>query len=320
MWEKLFGNEENMERDIRRAVITGPTGSIGIALIEELTKQGIHVIAVLRPGSARADRIKESKLVEKVYCDLHDLAHLPELVKEADVFYHFGWDGTFGNSRNNMHGQNLNVKYALDAVEAAAAIGCHTFIGAGSQAEYGRFEGKLNAKVPAFPENGYGIAKLCAGQMTRILCEQKGIAHIWTRILSIYGPYDGAGTMVMSTIGKLLKGEHQQCTAGEQMWDYLYSGDAARAMYLLAKKGISGKTYCIGSGTVKPLKEYITEIKNAIDPDAQIGFGEVAYSPKQVMYLCADITELKEDTGFEPQTTFTDGIAKTINWCRQNFV
>ena len=108
-----------------------------------------------------------------MYCDLKELNRLPELIPEgADTFYHFGWDGTFGNSRNNMYGQNQNVRYALDAVEAAQALGCSTFVGAGSQAEYGRFEGKLNAGVPAFPENGYGIAKLCAGQMTRIACRR----------------------------------------------------------------------------------------------------------------------------------------------------
>ena len=64
-------------------------------------------------------------MVKRVDCDLSELNKLPELIREgADVFYHFGWDGTFGNSRNNMYGQNLNVKYALDAVEAAFALGC----------------------------------------------------------------------------------------------------------------------------------------------------------------------------------------------------
>ena len=164
-----------------------------------------------------------------------------------------------------MHGQNLNVKYALDAVEAAAKLGCDTFVGAGSQAEYGRFEGALNGSVPAFPENGYGIAKLCAGQMTRILCHQKGMRHIWTRILSIYGPYDGDKTMVMSTIGKLLKGESPSCTKGEQMWDFLYSKDAALAMRLLGEKGVDGKVYCIGGGQARPLKEYIEIMGQAME-------------------------------------------------------
>ena len=234
---------------MKRAVITGPTGSIGLALINELVSNGVEVVAVVRPGSRRADRIKTSDMVKRVDCDLSELNKLPELIREgADVFYHFGWDGTFGNSRNNMYGQNLNVKYALDAVEAAFALGCDTFIGAGSQAEYGRYEGSLNESVPAFPENGYGIAKLCAGQMTRIACKQKGMGHIWTRILSIYGPYDGENTMVMSTIYKLLNSEKPSCTKGEQMWDFLYSKDAALAMRLLGEKGTDGRTYCIGSG------------------------------------------------------------------------
>lgn len=305
---------------MKRAVITGPTGAIGIALISELVRHEIEVVAVVRPDSKRIDRIPKSPLVRIVACDLAQIATLPEKIDRADIFYHFGWDGTFGNSRNNMHGQNLNVKYALDAVEAAAGLGCEVFIGAGSQAEYGRFEGSLNADTPTFPENGYGIAKLCAGQMTRILCEQKGIRHMWTRILSIYGPFDGAGTMVMSTICKLLKGERPACTLGEQMWDYLYSEDAGLAMYLLAEKGISGKTYCIGSGQVRPLREYIEEIRNAAAPEAEIGFGEIPYGEKQVMYLCADISELTKDTGFVPRFTFREGIVKTVDWCSKNYV
>lgn len=304
---------------MKRAVITGPTGAIGIALIQCLAAHDIEVVAVVRPGSRRADRIQENKMIHRVACDLNELEKLPQMIPEgADVFYHFGWDGTFGNSRNNCHGQNLNVKYALDAVEAAAALGCKTFIGAGSQAEYGRFEGKLNAAVPAFPENGYGIAKLCAGQMTRIACAQKGIRHIWTRILSIYGPYDGEKTMVMSTIDKLLQGEKPSCTKGEQMWDYLYSKDAALAMYLLGEKGQDGHVYCIGSGQVQPLKAYIEKIRDTVDKKLPIGFGEVPYSDKQVMYLCADIDDLEQDTGFSPQYTFEDGIRETVLWCREN--
>ena len=84
---------DNMER----AIITGPTGSIGIALINKLIDEGIKVIAVVRPGSKRADRIPESDMVTKVECDLCNLDKLSDIIDgKADVFYHFGWDGTFG--------------------------------------------------------------------------------------------------------------------------------------------------------------------------------------------------------------------------------
>ncbi len=311
----MFGG---LEAAVKKAVITGATGAIGIALVEYLAARGIEVTAVVRPGSARADRIRESELVHRVECDLGKLSQLPGLAgNEADVFYHLGWVGTFGNSRNDCYAQMKNVQYALEAVDAAKELGCSAFVGAGSQAEFGRYEGKLNAEVPVFPENGYGIAKLCAGQMTRLACEQKGIRHIWTRILSVYGPYDGSATMVMQTIAKLLDGQKPSCTKGEQKWDYLYAKDAAQALYLAGEKGRAGSVYCIGSGQARPLREYIEQIKDAIDPGLPVGFGEIPYAEKQVMYLCADIEPLARDTGFQPQYTFEEGIRETISWFRE---
>lgn len=314
---------------MKRVIITGPTGAIGMALTEYLCDRGIQVIAVVREDSQRKRYIMESDNVAVVNCSLEEMAQLPQRVTQVmeyknwdknrviDVFYHFAWDGTFGASRNDMYLQNRNVRYALEAVDAAAELGCKTFIGAGSQAEYGRFEGKLNAKTPVFPENGYGMAKLCAGQMTRLQCIEKGIKHIWARILSVYGPFDGSKTMVMSTIGKMLNGERVSCTKGEQIWDYLYSKDAAQMMYLLGERGISGKTYCLGSGNPKPLKEYIETIRKIVSPNAEIGYGDVEYSPRQVMYLCADIQELIEDTEYSFEYTFEQGIKQTIEWYRE---
>lgn len=302
---------------MKKAIITGPTGSIGIALINKLISENVEVVAVCRPGSARISRIPESDKVQIVECSLDEITNLIDMIDGgADVFYHFAWDGTFGNMRNDMRLQNNNVKYALDAVEVAKKLGCRKFIGAGSQAEYGRVTGVLRPDTPAFPENGYGIAKLCAGQMTRIMCEQLGIEHVWTRILSIYGPYDGENTMIMSVISKLLKGEKPSLTPGGQMWDYLYSKDVANAFYLLGEKGKNGSIYCLGGGEARPLKEYVEILKNAIDEKLELGFGDVPYGDKQVMHLCADITNLTEDTGFRPEVRFEDGIRETIEWVK----
>lgn len=303
---------------MKRVVITGPTGAIGVALINELIHRNIEIYAVCRPESKRIINIPQDSHVKIVNCDLNQLEKLSEKIKEnCDVFYHFGWDGTFGDSRNNIHGQLKNIQYTLDAVETANKLGCRKFIGAGSQAEYGRVEGKIKPSTPTFPENGYGIAKLCAGQMSRILCEQKQMEHIWTRILSIYGPFDGKNTMIMSVIGKLLNGEKPELTRGEQQWDYLYAKDAGYAMYLLGEKGISGKTYCIGSGKTLPLAQYVRQLRDHISTELPLGFGEIEYAPKQVMNLCADISELTADTGFRPRYSFEEGIKETIDWYKE---
>ncbi len=300
-----------------RVVITGPTGAIGIALIENLIKRDISVVAVCHCNSKRINRIPKSDRVSIVECDLENIKSLPDLVSgKCDVFYHFAWACTFGDSRNNIDAQMKNIQYTLEAVEVAKKLGCNKFIGAGSQAEYGRFEGVLNSTTPTYPENGYGIAKLCAGQMSRIRCAQLGIEHIWTRILSIYGPYDGEKTMIMSVINQLLLGQKPSCTKGEQIWDYLYSKDAAQAFYLLGERGVSGKTYCLGSGKGKKLSNYITTIRDAIDSNMMIGFGDIPYSEKQVMHLCADISDLEKDTGFSPKYSFETGVSETIKWVK----
>lgn len=302
---------------MKKIVITGPTGAIGIALIQECIRQGTEVLAICHHNSGRNASIPQDKLVRIIELDLEEYKNFTIAdSKDYDVFYHLAWNGTFGESRNNMDLQIQNIQYTLDAVRMAKRLGCNTFIGAGSQAEYGRTEGMLTSDIPTNPENGYGMAKLCAGQMSRFLCESMELQHIWTRILSVYGPFDGKDTMVMSSIIKMTNNEQTQFTLGEQMWDYLYSKDAARALYLLGEKGVSGKTYCLGSGRVHPLKDYIDIIREITNTSVKPDMGRIPYSSRQVMYLGADITELHEDTDFTPKYSFQEGIRETVTWYR----
>ncbi len=298
---------------MKRAIITGATGAIGTALIAELVNNNIEVLVLCNRNSKRKDRIPKHPLILQRECSLNEMATMQnDTGKEYDVFYHFAWAGTTGPERNDMYLQNENVRFALDAINLAKRFGCKTFIGAGSQAEYGRYEGLLKPDTPVFPEMGYGMAKLCAGQMTRMEAKRLGMRHIWTRILSVYGPNDGPNSMVMSTIHKLQNGELPEFTKGEQIWDFLYNGDAAKAFLLLADRGIDGKTYILGSGNGKPLKEYIEIIRDVVSPGAELGIGKLPYSDKQVMYLCADITETKQDLDWTPQMTFREGIKKIM--------
>ncbi len=299
---------------MKRAIITGATGAIGMALIKQLVAKEIEVLVFCRGDSKRRDRLPDQPLVTVADFSLAQLSTTENTTgKTYDVFYHFAWDGTVGSARNDMYLQNQNVKYALDAVGAASRFGCHTFVGAGSQAEYGRVEGKLSAMTPTSPENGYGMGKLVAGLMTREYAHQLGMKHIWTRILSVYGPYDGDGSMVMATINKLKTGQIPQFTKGEQMWDYLYSEDAASAFHLLGERGIDGKTYVIGNGEARPLAEYIFDIRDVVAPGAKITMGAIPYSEKQVMHLQADIEELTSDVGWKPAMPFKAGIEKVVS-------
>lgn len=311
--------KNNIERNIQTAVVTGPTGAIGIALCEKLLRENVTVYAVCRPGSSRIKDLPKAAALHVVECDAKELATLPQKMEgvSVDAFFHFAWAHTIGQGRNDMPAQIENIQSTIDAVRAAKALGCQVFLGAGSQAEYGRVEGLLKSDTPAFPENGYGMAKLCAGQMSRVEAKALDIDHVWVRILSVYGPHDGPMTMISGTIRKLLAGERPALTAGIQRWDYLYAGDAADAFYLAACHGRNGAVYPLGSGQALPLKDYIIQMRDAIDPALPLGLGEVPYGPLQVMHLQADISALQADTGFAPKTPFAEGIRKTIDWVKR---
>lgn len=300
---------------MKKVIITGGTGMLGIALTKYLIEKGIQVTLIINPSSQRKNVIPVSSQIKVIESDIKNLSQIyDQLEMEYDAFFHFAWMGTFGAARNDMHIQTDNIKYTIEAVELADRIKCKAFIGAGSQAEYGRISGRISPDTAVNPENGYGMAKLCAGQMSRIVCQKLRVKHIWMRVLSTYGPYDGKHTMVMSGLMQLLKNGSASFTKGEQMWDYLYCDDAAEAFYLAAKKGKNGSVYCLGSGQTRPLSEYIEIMRDTINPTLEIRFGEIPYNENQVMYLCADITQLTEDTGFIPKTTFQSGINTTLKW------
>lgn len=298
------------------AIVTGATGVIGIALVKKLLTEQISVTAVCRPGSENIRNLPESNSLEICMCDLHRLQELPNLIDTpVDWFFHLGWLGT--DSRDNRFAAALqveNIRVALDAVMAAKVLDSKVFVGVGSQAEYGRVaDGILRPETPEHPVSAYGMAKLCAGQMTRLQCREAGVRHVWARPLSVYGPGDGKQTLISSAIAALRKGGRFSMTAGEQLWDYLYAADAAEALYCMAKDGVDGAIYPFGCGHAMPLKDYVQIIREEVNPSAELGLGDVPYLKDQVMHMEADNTALTRDTGWKPRTSFRDGIRSMLS-------
>ena len=299
--------------ELHRAIITGATGAIGTALTSLLVDKGIEVLVLTRPDSKRNHRIIKSPEVRVLECDFSRLDEVENLTgKDWDCFFHLAWAGASGAGRNDMLLQNDNVRVALKAVDLARRFGCKKFVGAGSQAEYGRHDERLKPDTPAFPEMGYGYAKLCAGLMTSDRAHQLGLEHNWLRVLSVFGQNDGENSLMAQTIDSLMKGVSPEFTAGEQIWDYVYNRDAAKAFFCVAEKGIDGKTYVLGSEEERPLSDYLKTLRDIIAPEVELKLGARAYSDKQVMYLAGDISDLKADTGYRADYSFEDGVREML--------
>lgn len=306
---------------MKKAVITGPTGEIGIALLELLAQKKIEILAIVRPDSRRLKYLPKSPYIKILKCDLSELNTICSNGAEYDVFFHFGWCASYGEERTDLYLQNRNVAYTLDAVNLAERLGCKLFIGAGSQAEYGRKTEPLTPQTAAMPETAYGIAKLCAGQLSRLACQEKNIKHIWVRVSSVYGPADGPYTLITYMMRQIRMQKDILLTECKQIWDFLYAEDAANAFFLLAENPPEKSLYCLGGGERRPLSDYIEEIRkliNDVGEYSQIQIGAKEYSENQMMFLSTDIKDLQSDVGFVPTTTFAAGIRKTYEWYCNN--
>lgn len=300
-----------MEREIglKKVAITGSTGTIGVALTNYLTSQGVHCYLLNAPEFVHEEDYVDKERLTFIDCPIgryKEFTKAGSCPRDCDAFIHLSWIGTFGPNRDNADLQSINIQGVLEAIELAKEMGCSSFLGAGSQAEYGR--GVEREDRCPDPFTGYGIAKFAAGKLGALKAKQLGLRFNWVRIFSVYGPRGMAGSLTQYVVSSLLNGVSPELTPCEQLWDFLYTEDAARALAAVAERGKDGKTYELGSGVSGTIRSFLEPVPELLGIDVPIHFGAVPYPQGQVMKLCARVQELKDDTGWEPHFSFADGI------------
>lgn len=301
---------------MKTAIVTGGTGFIGKWLIDELCKNGVEVIALVRkipeehitfdhcPG--RVNYIEYYSSEYESFCDSG----------KADVFYHLAWGGVAPEEKNNSNLQVENIRFSLEMLELASKLKVNKFIATGTVAEYSFCEDVMDVNAKQTPNDMYGAAKTAAHYMLETRARQLEIPFIWSVLPSTYGEGRRDSNILTYTIQTLLKGEKPRYGYLTQMWDFLYVGEVVRALFLIGEKGNVGKTYGIGSGIYMPIKEYVCIIRDEINPQLELGIGDIPQLSDKAFSSCVNISELTKDTGFVPEILFEDGIRKTIDYYR----
>ena len=209
---------------MKKVIITGGTGSIGVALINTLLIENCEVLALVRAKPERLIKQFNNNNLTVKEVDFNNLEKIDikDIGDDYDVLYHLAWEGVRGTSRLEENMQSKNVGMTLKVLELGYRAGCRKFIGAGSQAEYGLCSGKISEDQEESPDTEYGIAKIKACEESRKIADKFSMIHIWTRIFSIYGPNDYEKTLISSLIINMLENKDIDVTECIQIWDYLY--------------------------------------------------------------------------------------------------
>ena len=303
---------------MKKVIVTGANGFIGTALCKKLSDEGINVIAIVRDKEENITKIKDIPRLKITYCDLSDFRNLSKYVEDRDIdaLYHLAWVGSAGALRGDSDVQIRNIRYTCDTIKACLEINCKRFIFASSIMEY---EIQATMETDAMPSINtlYSSAKVAADYMARTLSGSYGIDYIRAVISNIYGPGETSPRLVNTSLRKMLNNEHCAFSAGNQLYDFVYITDAAQMFIEIGKHGIANRTYYIGSQKPRPLKEFLCEMRDQVDPKTEIGLGEIPFNGVSLSYKEFDINAVKKDTGYIPEVTFAQGIKNTLEWIKE---
>ncbi|WP_455585737.1 NAD-dependent epimerase/dehydratase family protein [Bacteroides sp.] len=303
---------------MKKVLVVGANGFLGSRLSIALADQGYQVVALVDKRFSY-DSIKGKAGITTQEFVLEEIEALNDnpIFSDIDTLYHFAWAGVNAKARNESEVQVQNVMFGLKVMEFADYHHIKRVIVPGSAAEVSCGDGIITGMETPAPSDMYSTAKVATRYICQTYARQYDIDLIWTLVTSIYGPGRDDNNLISYVIQSLLKGEKPSTTGLEQRWDYLYVDDLIRALVLLGEKGVGGKVYPIGSGEYKQMREYVELIRNLIKDELPLGIGEIAYkNPDKIDNQIMDITELVQDTGFQPLYTFKKGIEIVINGFR----
>lgn len=305
---------------MRTAIVTGAGGFIGGAMTTFLLDKGVKVYGVDISEKALA-RHAGRKGFTPAIAEFRDYPRLHEMIRDdVDVFYHFAWQGVFGEAFKDYRLQLTNAAYAGDTINEAIKIGCKKFVLAGTMNEY-----EMDAYItsdcfePRYTYI-YSAAKQIAEAVCKTLAFNKGIEFNCGRIAMAYGE-NNRSMMVPNVVMKnLLTNTPCKLVEGTNLYDMIYIDDIVRAFYAIGESGINMKSYYVGHRKVGTFRELMEIIGAILNPDCPLLFGEYPDAPSGVDYANIDTDALYRDTGFECKANFEESIMKTAKWIKTELI
>ncbi len=300
---------------MEKVIVTGANGFIGKTLVNALLKKGYRVIALdvcFDDVLANDDRVSCINVINREVSELQN--DIPN--GEYACFFHLAWAGTSGPARADYDVQLNNVKLTCDYIKLCREIGCNRVVYASSINEMETYE--YLQSDDSEPSGGYiyGTGKLAAHLMGETVAKLNGIEFIPVIITNIYGVGEKSARMIYTSINKLVHKEHCSFTAGYQTYDFIYITDAINSIIAVAEKGKAFNRYYIGSGEPKPLREFLLEMRDIVDPQAEIGLGDIAFKGVDISYDQFDLKKVERDTGYKNKIPFSKGIKMTADYIR----
>ena len=346
-----------------RILVTGGAGFIGSALvrylIDDTTHQLLNVDKLTYAGNlASLQSIADHPRYQFVQADVCDQARMTQLLQQfqPDLIMHLAAeshvdrsiDGPAAFIQTNIVGTYSLLEAARDYWQGlkSAAKARFRFHHVSTDEVYGDLEqtdALFTEQTPYAPSSPYSASKASSDHLVRAWQRTYGLPTLITNCSNNYGPYHYPEKLIPLTILNAIAGKPLPVYGnGQQVRDWLYVEDHARALLCVATKGQVGETYNIGGHNEKQNIEVVRSICKLMDelapmhqrnnplntqhstlktnnPTLNIQHYEslltfVTDRPGHDRRYAIDATKIERELGWTPQETFETGLRKTVQW------
>ncbi|WP_339618943.1 dTDP-glucose 4,6-dehydratase [uncultured Marinimicrobium sp.] len=329
-------------------LVTGGAGFIGSAVVRELINNSEHTVINLDKLTYAGNldsltSVADNPRYQFVQADITNAEQMDRILADTqpDIIMHLAAeshvdrsiDGPADFIQTNIVGTYTLLEAArkywssLKASDVAKAEGFR-FHHISTDEVYGDLEGTddlFTETTPYSPSSPYSASKASSDHLVRAWGRTFGLPVVITNCSNNYGPYHFPEKLIPLMILNALAGKPLPVYGdGQQIRDWLYVEDHARALILVAQKGKLGETYNIGGHNEKANLEVVQTIcdllQELVPQDANyrdlITF--VTDRPGHDHRYAIDASKIQKELGWTPEETFETGLRKTVQWYLDN--
>ena len=334
----------------RTCLVTGADGFMGSHLTEALVSLDANVHAFVRATSSGAlNNIAPLREQLKIkFADLTDKTSVDYLVKELldapdkPYIFHLGAQAHVGESWHRPYETVMaNTVGTLNLLQSIVDYGLELekFDTAGTSEEYGNpresvahhhdFDEEggliLHERSPIHPKSIYATSKVAADFLTMNYHDAFGLPGVVTRMFNNYGPRQNPRYVTGTIITQALMRETVELGQLDPLRDFCFCTDGVRGHLMVAARGIPGDVYVYGQGNNISMRDWADMILRVGREQGYWEAREVVstadrFRPgaSEVMALRVGYEKLNRETGWEPNVSWEDGVARTIAWYAEN--
>ncbi|CAM8542227.1 TPA: dTDP-glucose 4,6-dehydratase [Klebsiella pneumoniae] len=332
-----------------KILVTGGAGFIGSAVVRHIienTQDEVRVMDCLTyAGNLESlATVADSERYSFTQTDITDAKSVSEQFSDfrPDIVMHLAAeshvdrsiDGPAAFIQTNLIGTFTLLEAArhyystLDAAQKQAFRFHHI----STDEVYGDLHGTddlFTEETPYAPSSPYSASKAGSDHLVRAWNRTYGLPVVVTNCSNNYGPYHFPEKLIPLTILNALAGKPLPVYGnGEQIRDWLYVEDHARALYKVATEGKSGETYNIGGHNERKNIDVVRTICAILDKVVAQKPGNITHFADLITFVtdrpghdlryAIDAAKIQRDLGWVPQETFESGIEKTVHWYLNN--